>query len=591
MKRAMFFLIALLFSAAAFSPHYLSAKEDKTKNNPHANSNRYHLFQFDRYPGFYSIPTVFSMLPGLVLPDLRLNMMLLARASHLQPPRLHIPGKRWGRTVMEGLGHILYATSSYWIRQEVNKEDWEYHWTWEDQKRRFLFLDGVRFDSNSYQFNWTHSMAGAMYYNYARANRLNSLESFLFTFGSSYLWEFAVEFKEVISINDMICTPMGGVSIGEALFQLGRLFRSKRPTFLNKIARLLSNPILSLNEWLDRKKYRDQYSFGSMDYWNQSRLFIGPRFDTFSGSDTNAFLRAGLESQINFVPEYGKPDVSNRSLPIPAFTQFDIGGAFNQKGLFEYNIFAKAVLFGHFWQDIRVAGSSSPGTLNAAHPEDAINITDSDTLARRRVGYSLMLGMASCFDFIEINSAIVAEMTGPGDSSSGDRVDKFTVINLLGPTVDFSLFHRDLAVRLVADAYGDFSMIYSHAFQKYSQFYDFGQTKSTLENHGYYYALGITLSSLLQVNLANLELRGRFKYHYFDSVEGMDRFQKEIAKADDFDLKDQRWFYHISLGYTIPHTPVQLALGLEQWDRKGMIKDFVQQSSERRSYFQIRYLF
>ena len=591
MKKSVVFLIALLFSAAAFSPRCLSAKDDKTKNNPHTTTNRYQLFQSARYPGFYYIPMVFPMLPALVLPDLQLNLMLLGRTSLFQPPRLKIPGKRWGRAVMEGLGHFIYSTSSYWIRQEVNKEDWEYHWTWEDQKRRLFFLDGLRFDSNTFQFNWTHSMAGAMYYNYARANRLNALESFLFTFGSSYFWEFAVEFKEVVSINDMITTPMGGISIGEALFQLGRLFRSKRPTFLNKIARLLSNPILSLNEWLDRKKYRDQYSFGGMDYWNDSRLFFGPRFDTFSGSDTDTFLRLGLESQINLIPEYGKPEASNRSLPLPAFTQFDIGGALHREGLYEFNIFAKAVLFGHFWQDIRVAGSSPSGTHNAAHPEDDVDITADDTAARERVGYSLMLGMATCFDFIEINSTIASGMIDPEDTLAGDRVDKFTIINLLGPTVDFSLFHKDLKIRLVADAYGDFSMIYSHAFKKYAELYDFGQTKSTLENHGYYYALGITLSSLLQVNVANLELKGRFKYHYFDSVEGMDRFQAEVAKADDFDLKDQRWFYNISLGYTIPNTPVQLALGVEQWDRKGMIKDFVQQSSERRSYLQVRYLF
>ena len=588
----MVFLSALLFCAAAFSPYFLLAKDEKTKNNSHGSTSTYPLFQLGLFPGIYYIPAVLPMLPlpTLVFPDFKLNMMLLARAWRYHLPRLKIPGKRWGRTLLEGLGHFVYATSSYWIRQDVNKVDWEYHWTWADQKRRLLFLDGFRFDSNSFQFNWTHSLAGAMYYNYARANRLNALESFLFTFGCSYVWEFAVEFKEVVSVNDMIGTPMGGISIGESLFQLGRLFRSKRPTFFNKIARLLSNPLLSLNEWLDRKKYRNPYTFGGMDYWNDSRLFIGPRFDTFSGSATNTFLRLGLESQINFIPEYRKPDVSDRSLPTPAFTQFDIGGAFNREGLYEYNIFAKAVLFGHFWQDIHLAGSSPSGTQDAAHQEDELAITN-ETTARQREGYSLMLGMATCFDFFEKNSKIVSDLTGPEDSLTGDRVDKYTIINLLGPTVDLSLFHKDLKVRLVADAYGDFSMIYSQAFKKYSELYDFGQTKSTLENYGYYYALGITLSSMLQVNVANLEFKGRFKYHYFDSIQGMDRFQKEIAKADDFDLKDQRWFYNFSLGYTIPRTPLQLALGLEQWDRKGRIKDFVQQTSERRSYFQIRYQF
>jgi hypothetical protein len=81
------------------------------------------------------------------------------------------------------------------------------------------------------------------------------------------------------------------------------------------------------------------------------------------------------------------------------------------------------------------------------------------------------------------------------------------------------------------------------------------------------------------------------KYHYFDSIEGMDRFQKDLAYKDDFDLKDQRFSYNLSLGYRIPNTPVQLVLGLEQMKRWGSIEDFSQRSTGRRLYFQIKYIF
>jgi hypothetical protein len=557
---------------AAFALASPSAKDEKPGEK--TNSNQYLNF---------CIPPV---LPTLFFPDPPLNVIFLADALHGQKLKIKTPKKRWGRAVLEGLGHFVYATSSYWIRQDVMKEDWEYQFNWADQKKRFFFIDGIRFDSNNFTFNWTHSMAGALYYNYARANRLSPLGSFLYTFAASYFWEFVVEFKEVVSINDVISTPMGGISIGESLFQLGRLFRSKKPTFLNKIARFLSNPVQSFNGWLDRKKYKNQYAFDS-DYWSDSRVSIGSRFDTYPGSDTNRFLQLGFESQVYLIPEYGQPDVSSRAINHTAFTEFDIGGTLNREGLYEFSIFAKSVLFGYFKQNIHPAKSRT-NSHNSNNQDNNMTRPDDDTAMNNHeeyVGYSLFCGLATCFDGFRKDPIIVDEVDFPG------RMDKFCIINLLGPTVDFSLFQKDLKVRLAADAYGDFSLIHSHAFRKYSQLNEYGQTKSTLENHGYYYALGITLSSLLQVNYSNLEFKGIFKYHYFDSVEGLDRFQKDIADEDDFDLKDQRWRYYISLGYRIPHTPVQLVFGLEHWDRQGRIGDFQQQSTENRSYFQIKYLF
>jgi hypothetical protein len=185
-----------------------------------------------------------------------------------------------------------------------------------------------------------------------------------------------------------------------------------------------------------------------------------------------------------------------------------------------------------------------------------------------------------------------SQIPGAGDISGlPDRADKYTVLNLLGPTFDLAIFNKDLKVRFAADAYGDFSLVHSHVFKEYKELATFGQTKATLENHGYYYALGITLSSMLQVNYSNLEFRGKVRYHYFDSIEGLDRFQKDILDEDDFDLKDQRLTYNLNLGYRIPHTPLQLVLGLEQMERWGAIGDLSGHSTERRSYFQMKYIF
>lgn len=496
--------------------------------------------------------------------------------------------KRLGRAVLEVTGQILYSTASYWIRQDVMKEDWEYQFTWEDQKKRFLFIDGMRFDSNTFQFNWTHAGAGAIYYNYARVNNLNVFESFLLSLGTSTFWEFAVEFKEVVSINDMISTPIGGVSIGEAFFHVGRFFRSNKQkhTLLNRLARLLSNPVMAVDDWIDKKRLVHRHAYDE-DFWYDIRLTAGPRFDVFSNNDAHTFLDLGFESQMVHVPEYGTLGASTRSVGNTLFSEYNLHGTFNTKGVYEFKIFAKAVLFGGFWQDIRAV---DPGKKEK-EPEVYGRGLLEDIGDNNRQGYSLFIGAATAFDTYKKNYHLMLEPGEEEPANIPDKFDKYTVINLLGPTVDFAFFRKDFKIRLAADAYGDFAMVHAHAYKDYLDFHTHGQTKSTLENHGYYYALGITLSSLMQINISNLELKGKVKYHYFDSIEGLDRFQKDMADEDDFDLIDQRLNYSFSLGYRIPKTSLQLVLGLEQRERWGNIEGFTRHSSERRSYVQLKYIF
>jgi hypothetical protein len=495
--------------------------------------------------------------------DLKFNLMLISDTFQFQSITLPKLKKRWGRVLVEGLGHLIYATASYWIRQDVMKEDWEYHLNWADQKRRFLFLDGTRFDSNTFQFNWSHSMAGAMYYNYARVNRLNVLESTLFSFGASYFWEFIVEFKEVVSINDVIGTPMGGPSIGEALYHVSRVIRDQPPTVLNRVAGFFTNPIMSLNYWLDRKKSIPKLHIGARDLWHDFRVSVGPRTNRFSGEGTGIMMNLGFESQVMIMPEYGKTGFFSGYKGGTLFTEFNADTTSDQEGLYEFNIYAKTVLFGYFRQAIRGTNSHD------------------------RTGYSFFVGAGTVFD-LERKRTPAPEL----DPDGAYKTDKLCVIGLLGPAFDLSLFHKDLKVRLTADAYVNFSLVHSLAYYPYTDLHEVTNTKSTLKNHGYYYALGLTTSSVLQINIANLELRGRVKYHYFDSVEGMDRFQKDLADEDDFDLKDKRFNYRFSLGYMIPNSAVQLALTFEKTNREGWLKkDFHRQHSETRSYFQVKYLF
>ncbi len=558
------FLVIIFFSSVMlYNSAALLATNDKDKTKP---AQKAPADQSQISPKRPIPPDYVKKLKETKLPALQLS---------------RFPKKRLGRAVLEGIGHFIYATSSYWIRQDVMKEDWEYQFTWADQKRRFLFIDGMRFDSNTFEFNWTHAGAGAIYYNYARSNHLNPLTSFLYTVTASYAWEFFVEFKEVVSINDMICTPIGGVSIGEAFFQLGRFFRSQKPTLLNRIARFASNPILSFSDWIDHKKYKDtnQYAW-TEDYPYDCSINLSPRFDTLLGNDTNSYLNMGIESQFILIPEYGSVGAYSQGVNHPFFTQLDVAISMSTKGVYEFDAYAKSVFFGYFKQNIR----------SATHP-DSSNNEIANTSTDDRIGYSFFLGAASAFNLITQDpNRIPSSKNSPDMTQYEYLTDKLSIIHLCGPTVDFSLYHRGLILRLTADAFVDFALSKSHAYKKYSELHTIGQTKSTLQNHGYYYGFGLTLASALQLDYANFQLKGKAKYHYYDSIEGLDRFQKTMPPQNDFDLQDQRFSYNLNLGYRLPKTDVQFAIGYDHFNYKGVIENFTQKHGEHRMYFQVKYL-
>lgn len=158
---------------------------------------------------------------------------------------------RWGRAGLELAMLMSYSQARYWIRYSRFIEDWQYRLTWADQKRRFFTTEALRFDSNAFYLNWTHALAGMLYYEFARTNNLSWLQSLVFSFGGSLYWEYIVEWREIISINDNIMTAVGGFALGEAWFQMGRYFHNSN----NPVGRLLSwlNPFMKANGWLDRK--------------------------------------------------------------------------------------------------------------------------------------------------------------------------------------------------------------------------------------------------------------------------------------------------------------------------------------------------
>jgi hypothetical protein len=70
-----------------------------------------------------------------------------------------------------------------------------------------------------------------------------------------------------------------------------------------------------------------------------------------------------------------------------------------------------------------------------------------------------------------------------------------------------------------------------------------------------------------------------------------DRFQFLGVFTDDFPLRDWRRVWRASLGYVLPHTPIELSLAAEGIGRRGRILEVSDRYDETRVYYRLSVVF
>lgn len=444
-----------------------------------------------------------------------------------------------------------YSTIRYWLAYKDFVEDWQYELTWKDQVRRFFTTEALRFDSNCFSINWTHGLAGALYYQLGRTNRLTWLESFLLSTGGSLFYEYIGEWREVISINDMIVTAAGAYSLGEPWFQLGRYFHHRKSFFPRVLGFL--NPFVEFNQWLDRK---DPASKIYIDPdWHEFEIWAGWRRFAREGRAPLDSAWAGFDMQMIHQPGYGRPGVFRRTFRDTAFSElvFDMalrkrspGDADARIGLDEeVYLFGRVVGWGSYRQEI-------------------------DELGR---GHAVSFGLGSAFSYLRERPVIydardVRVKIDPPPEAPVDFRDKIAVVHALGPVLDWTAFGRGWTLRSVTDAYLDFAMAGSAAINEYSRLRGIEGLKTTLNYYGYHYAVGASFSTRLDLEWRGLRIRGLVSGHIWDSVEGIDRFQADLT--NDANAVDTRVRYLLKISWRPPGAALGVFAvheGLRRWGR------------------------
>ena len=128
----------------------------------------------------------------------------------------------------------------------------------ENIKKGFVW-DNDQMKTNSFM----HPYHGSFYFNAARVNGFNFLQSGIFAVGGSAMWEFLLE-NEYPSTNDIIATPIGGMALGEVLYRLSDALVDNRTTGWNRIGRESSIFLISPMRGVSRLIHGEMWIHGDV---------------------------------------------------------------------------------------------------------------------------------------------------------------------------------------------------------------------------------------------------------------------------------------------------------------------------------------
>ncbi|KHD87208.1 MAG: hypothetical protein OM95_15605 [Bdellovibrio sp. ArHS] len=408
--------------------------------------------------------------------------------------------KNYLRTATEIGVTLSAALALYYKNLAYNRQDFDY--TLGDGLRKKLNGEAILFDDNDKFANVGHIFAGVLYYQVARSNGYNALESFLVSFASSAVWEF-MEYHEVFSLNDQIMTPVGGYVIGEATYQISCALLAKGTT-AGKVLAYGINPGLALNHAIDKIKTGDKYASQpdcKKPRWSDISMYIGLEKNqkAFKPTAENTYV-VGLSADVVNIENYAKPGHEAKMVYDTAMVKAILennGG----DGMGDLKLIAQVTMAAYYKKNVEL---DARGQLR---------------------GYDLILGVGSGTTFHDRGS----------DKGSGHE-DFYGTINILGATARANIYYKGMNIQAEFGFYGDFAMVKSWAlndFQTQNGGSLAGQS-GVIQKRGYYWGLGTTTLAALSAEQGRVKFGYELQSSQASDIKSRHRNQQDIQDPADF---------------------------------------------------------
>ncbi len=460
-----------------------------------------------------------------------------ARADDVE----HAPAPNYFRAALEeiailGGGAVQYASTS------SNSQDWDLGYDWPSYRSK-LSGASVRFDTNRYDTNMvTHPVAGTLYYIAARSNRLSVLESLFFAAGSSTFWEYIGEFREFVSVNDLIVTPLSGLAFGEAFTRLGLFFDRSRPNALYQSLGVLFGPGTRAHALIDGTRVAPDARQDSLGLTRE----VGHRFELRLGmgaGNNRTTSRFELHTEILEIPHYGEVGAHREFLNDTSFSTIDVEGAVGGSGLRDMLVDVQVAPFAFVVKDLKRPNG-------------------------RLEGDRLLVGITTGFHY----EWHVYPTTPGGDA------DRIAGVHVGGVLAEYKRFGSKVNVRTSLGLRPEFVAPQSFALRSY---YLKGGDPNALptvsREQGYYYAGGVEVTPSIELEMGRWTLGAEARFAFYSGFEGLDRKQELVRNEIAF--RDRRSLARASISFA-PTDALRLRLGVERRTRLGQVGNVSASDSE-----------
>lgn len=407
--------------------------------------------------------------------------------------------KNYWLPLVEDLSLIGIGTTWYFL-DDRNVLDWD-----KPSFRSRFTGEAWTYDSNGFRMNFImHPMSGTLYYGLARANHLSVGESFSYSFLTSFLWEWVLEFYEKVSISDIIMTPGAGLPIGEFLHKLAWFVNSPpRPTTGQHVLGWLLGPSVRIHQTLrqDERSTRvptDRSGY-TTDIWHDFVIGYEVGEAQHGGGPGYALHDSFFRGELVSLPGYWKPGRVQKFFHQADFSTLEAHVEYSEAGR-GFRMLADTTLFGLLAQRLRPSR------------EGQARITPENTR-----GYAAKIGAHLVYRYRL--------------SEAGGFDERFGALHLPGPGFELRARTGPIEAHVLGSVHADFAGLSSPSFPRWKEQNPDDHAKSILEKQAYYYGWGWSGRASAEVRLGPFELDGAFFRGSYESHEGRDRAQ-ELVEAD-----------------------------------------------------------
>jgi len=415
------------------------------------------------------------------------------------------------RALLEMGTGLALGTGGYWLLMNRNVTDW-------DNPRPLARLDGSAWvlDNNSIFVNFLgHPLTGGISYGFARANHHSVLGAFGYSFLTSFLWEFVIEFKEKVSVNDVLVTPGAGLPLGEFLYKLGLyLDTGHQGSWGWDVARLTLGSSVALDRRLDgrpppRVTTLDNLGF-SAAIWHEFTARYGVVDVETPRQPGYARYQLGLGGRLVTLEGYGKPRAFGRAFWRAEVSSFSLQAEASRHGT-GVLLAADTILVGYHAQRF----TRREGSLDG----EALTLGTS-------LGCEYLRSSANRYAGVER----ALNLPGPKLSyHAPNRREQYGALQLPGLAADVRVLGRGASFEGSARLQPSFAGFGAEAFYLWAASNLDERSKHILHRQGYFYGWGGAANVTAKASLGPLRASFELMYGAYRSQDGLDRHAEQLT--------------------------------------------------------------